>query len=601
MAVKGELPRLGDLFTGWDGLDLGTRRQLAVRLRAPGRPPPLLPGELSTAPLPRRREELQGLLGVVEAGLGPNALFPLVGQRFADVVPGIQGRTTDITSAPCPGRLKSLLEQNRVTTWDRLGELTLADIRTWFGAGPTVMVALVWRAINVGAFALAEAPGWSEEAAGDAGHLDHTADDLALLLGRERSAGTNELRHALLRYTDDRLPNAVRAAAERLLNPISRPGSSLAALDHLLSIAGDERDRLLFERLTLDLHGQFTGTLLAAVLEVSVERARQIRLRADARVRSVIEALPRCLHQEVANLSRRLGAAAPLDAVDEALAAVGLPALPDSRSLLLLWLTGPYRITRDRPGWIATDPVELWTETRRMLDEDGGVRSADQVAKELDVLGLTPVMAMRWLAELPVRRLGDLLVLTDGRLTDVAERALSALGRSMTVEELEDWCGGAGQLGDHRGLWPVLSRDGRFVQVSEGAFELTEWGTEPYDEMPIPSDSTGQPGRPQGSPCAWLHVEIDDAVLCGGEGAAVPAPLVERLGLPVGEQRTFATRYGPVTLSNGTKGPIRSPLRHVALASGAAIGDAIIIGFTSGSGDAHVDLVPGNSPDTQSR
>jgi hypothetical protein len=250
-------------------------------------------------------------------------------------------------------------------------------------------------------------------------------------------------------------------------------------------------------------------------------------------------------------------------------------------------LAGPYRPVADHPGWIATDPAELRDETRRMLDEDGGVRLADQVAKELDILGVIPELVAHWLGEQPVRRVAELLVATSGSSTDVAERALSALGRPMTVDELTEWIS-AGRPGQGAGgLWPLLSSDDRFVRVSADAFELAEWGSTAFEEFP-----SLFPAAEDAASWAWLAVEVDAALLSGGSGV-VPEALIHRLGMRVGGHRTFATRYGPVTLSYDVNGPTRSRLRHVALAAGAEIGDQILVGFLCDSGDAHVERVPG--------
>ncbi|MGI8758593.1 MAG: hypothetical protein ACR2K0_04735 [Acidimicrobiales bacterium] len=595
-------PRLGEVFSGWDGLGVAARRSLAGLLMVPGRPPPLLAGELAAVALPRRADELHSLGAVVEDGLGPEALVPLAGWRFDEVVPAIRGREADIASARWPARLRNLLERNQVSTWAELGELTMADIQSWTDAGPVTLVKLVRRAIDAGVAHLVEtSPGWSEEPAGAddvalvPGHerTTGTAADVALLLGHERTIGTDQLHRSLAQFTGDSHPEAVRAAATRLLAPpVERPGTCLEALTRVLVAAGDERDRLVFERLTLAPHGPVTGAEVRAALEISVERVRQIRMRAEDRARSFASDLPGPLHQEVEALAGRLGAAAPLAAVDESLASSGLPALPDSRSLLALWLAGPYRGVGGHPGWIATDPAELRAETRRMLGEDGGVRLADQVAKELDVLGLAPELVEHWLAEQPVRRVADVLVDTSGPPADVAERVLSALGRSMTVEELAGWAGGGPHDAGASALWPVLSRDHRFVRVSADAFELTEWGSARYDELPSLFGPSAPAEALDGPACSWLPVEVDGALLAGRNGS-VPESLVSRLGMRVGGQRTFASRYGPVTLSYDSGGPTRSPLRHVALASGAAIGDKILIGFPSGPGDALVERVPG--------
>ncbi len=163
----------------------------------------------------------------------------------------------------------------------------------------------------------------------------------------------------------------------------------------------------------------------------------------------------------------------------------------------------------------------------------------------------------------------------------------------MTVEELAGWVGGSPSDPGTSGLWPVLSRDDRFVRVSADAFELTEWGSARYDELPSLFGPTALAAVVDGPACLWLPMEVDGALLAGRNGP-VPESLVRQLGMRAGGQRVFATRYGPVTLSYHADGPTRSPLRHVALAAGAAIGDKIVVGFPAGPGDALVERVPGD-------
>lgn len=584
-------PRLGDLFSGWDELDVPARRRLAALVMVPGRPPPLLPGELAAAALPRQIDELHALGTVVESGIGTGALAAWSEKRFGEVVPAIRGREVDIASAAWPIRLRNLLKCNHVTTWAELGELTLVDIRWWVGAGPVAVAKLIGRAIDAGvAFLVDATPGWLQEPVGVAGTM---TGDLALLIDHELASGADQLRRSLARFAGASYPEAVRAAANRLLAPPpERLGPCLESLTGMLDVAGDERDRLVFEHLTLAPSGSVTVAQVRTALGVSVERVRQLRMRAEDRVRGLTSDLPDDVRKEVDALASRLGAAAPSSAVDEALASSGLPALPDSRSLLALWLAGPYRGVADHPGWIATDPAELRAETRRMLGEDGGVRLADQVAKELDVLGVAPGLVERWLEGQPVRRVAELLVATSGPPADVAERVLSALGRSMTVAELAGWVGGGPQDAGTSGLWTLLSRDPRFVRVSADAFELTEWGSAHYDELASLFGATVLAEVGDGPACSWLPVEVDTALLAGRNGA-VPESLVHQLGMRAGGQRSFATRFGPVTLSYDADGPTRSPLRHVALAAGAVIGDKILVGFPTGPGDALVERVPG--------
>jgi hypothetical protein len=87
---------------------------------------------------------------------------------------------------------------------------------------------------------------------------------------------------------------------------------------------------------------------------------------------------------------------------------------------------------------------------------------------------------------------------------------------------------------------------------------------------------------------AWLTVEIDAALL-RGSSSAVPDALVRALGIGLGQRRTFASRYGPLTISNDGPEPARSPLRPLALGAGAALGDSLAIGLGA-DGDVVVEV-----------
>ena len=105
-------------------------------------------------------------------------------------------------------------------------------------------------------------------------------------------------------------------------------------------------------------------------------------------------------------------------------------------------MAGRYRAVAGHPGWIALDPAELTAETRRMLHEDGGVRVVEHVAKELQSLGVATHHVDAWLARQPVRVADGLVVVTTGSPADIAERALHACGRPLSMEEMAAWLPG---------------------------------------------------------------------------------------------------------------------------------------------------------------
>ncbi|MEX2658383.1 MAG: hypothetical protein WD232_01705 [Acidimicrobiales bacterium] len=578
------------MFAPCEVLNPAVRRRLSSLVGcAPGQPPPLFPGELAGAPLPLGAGGRAELRSAVEAGLGDAALVELGGMRLGEVVPVIRTLAGDVAARPTPVRLQSLLERNGASTWAVLAERTLGEIASWAGMGHKGLARLVGLALDAGidgsTGAVWAQPGSSARTSTPGPAVSPTAaDDLSLLLAR--GAG-GAVRSALEGCTGEDQAEEVRSAATRLLARFERVRHPiLAVLDQALAAVGDTRDLGVLYHCVLRLEGRSSLAQVATALGVGTERVRQIRARAAERLDAALGA-PGApggagLDHLARDLAERLGAAAPIAAVDEVLTSSGLPALPDTRSLLALWLAGPYHPVKGHQGWVATDPGELLAETRRLLGEDGGVTSREQVAKELATLDVTGQHAGLWLERQAVQAVDGLLVLTAGTVAEVAERALFAAGRAMTGEELVAavWPG-PGEPGRAE-VEAALRRDRRFVAVGAGRFELAEWGGAPASEA-----VAERPG-PEGARC-WLLVEVNAPVLTGAL-APVPLPLVEALGMHEGLRRTFASRFGPVALAyDGV--PTRGSVRHVALAAGAVAGDVVAFGFDGREGDAVVVLV----------
>jgi hypothetical protein len=579
-------PVLGRVFAACDVLSPAARLQLASLLPAvAGQAPALLPAELAACPLPRSQDGRAALRPVIEADLGPEALAQLGGVPLHEVAPAIAGRRDEVDPGPNRARLRNLLERQQATNWAVLGDLTLGDITAWAGMGPGLAATLVGVAVDAGLGFLEDGAASATTPAADAPGPE--ADDVRLLLGHGGSSGTNALRLALVSYTEPGVPEPVRVAATRLLRLPPPVHPCVAWLDRVLAAAGAHRDRAVFAHGVLRLTDRPTAAAIGEALDVGAERVRQLRARARERVGAAAAQPPSELARIRDALAGRLGAAAPAGAVDDLLIASGLPALPDTRSLLLLWLTGPYAPVPNHPEWLATDPAGLLAETRRLLGDDGGVRPAEQVHKELDVAGVAEEHIGAWLAQQPVRNVDGLLMLTSGTVADIAERVLFAAGRALTVDALEAtiWPGrGASPAAERDRLLRVLHRDARFLRVAAQEFELADWGGEPYREVPASPE-------PAGDACHWLQIEVDEDVL-GGATASVPVPLVAALGMQQGTRRTFATRFGPVALVYDGDRPMRGTLRPVALAAGAGLGDVVALGFHAGGGDAVVRLVP---------
>lgn len=584
-------PVLGRVFAACDVLSPAARLQLASLLPpVAGQAPALLPAELAACPLPRSQGGRAALRPVIEADLGPDALAQLVGVPLREVAPAIAERHDEVDPGPNRARLRNLLARQQATSWAVLGDLTLGDITAWSGMGPSLAATLVGLAVDAGVGFLEDGAASGATLAADVPGPE--GDDVRLLLGHEGSNGTNALRLALEGYTQPGVPEPVRVAATRLLRLPPPVHPCVAWLDRVLAAAGEHRDRAVFAHGVLRLTDRPTAAAIGEALGVGAERVRQLRARARERVGAASAQPPSELARIRDALAGRLGVAAPVGAVDDVLVASGLPALPDTRSLLLLWLAGPYASVPNHPGWLATDPTGLLAETRRVLEEDGGVRPAEQVHKELDVAGMAEEHIGAWLAQQPVRNVDGLLMLTSGTVADVAERVLFAAGRALTVDALEAalWPGPAGPVAEPDRLLRVLHHDARFLRVGVQEFELADWGGEPYRE--VPAAGTGATGEA----CCWLQIEVDEAVL-GGATAPVPVPLVAALGMQPGTRRTFATKFGPVALAYDGDRPMRGTLRPVALAAGAGLGDVVALGFHADENDAVVTLIPVTSLD----
>ncbi|MDQ2826834.1 MAG: hypothetical protein M3Y04_07735, partial [Actinomycetota bacterium] len=473
-----------------------------------------------------------------------------------------------------PVRLRDLLGRQGVTMWAALGPITLGEMGTWCNVGPQTVAVLIGAAVDA-VLAAGSLPGGISPEADEAESIL-----LSLVLHHERVSGANALRRALEQHAKGGGPANVRAAAAKLLATADRAlDPRVALLDQAWKAAGDHRQRGVLAHRALRLDRRASTKELAHALGITDNRVAQIHARAERLARDSVSTP---LQQLSADLRGRLAPVCRAKAVDDALAALHLPAADDPRSALLVWLAGPYIPVSGHEGWLATDPAAVVSETRRLLHEDGGVRQHDHVAADLEAAGVASADTDEWLRGQPVIVLDGLVVAIDGGTGDVAERMLSATGRAMTAAEMTDMSqvGGGPAIADNR-----LVRDPRFVRVDPVRFELVEWGSEPF----APAAASTEP--PELFPRrAHLRIEVDANVLRGASDP-VPAAVMEALGVPCGGRRTFTTRFGPVALGHKASQPIRGSVRPVALAAGAAVGDALVLEFDAATGDASVELV----------
>jgi|GEM_PF-1887750 len=577
----GSLTRLDQLFPRLDVLTGPVCLQLSELFATPTSAPAVLAPEIAALPLPGPIPEnvSRALRTAIQKGLGSEALAALQALRLDEVVPPIRICEGGPLTVGVPARLREMLGRRGTTTWAELAALPLGEMAMWPNMGRHTLAVLVGAAVEA---VLRSAPAGEHQAEPVA---DPGPGALALLLRHERANGGDTLHRAIREHAEGDGPSEVRHAATHLLAAAdSEVDPRLVLLDRVWEAAGDHRSRGVLAHRALRLDGRTSIKELAKALDVSDNRISEIHVRAGQRAR---QAAGEALDEPAAELRHRLNPVCRIAAVDEALAALGLPAHHDPRSALLVWLAGPYLPVNGHRGWVATEPATVLADTRRLLREDGGVRQTDDVAHDLQVAGFAAADVDIWLHRQPVTALNGLVVDLTGSAAEVAERLLSATGRAMTAAELvaPTTAPCAADALDTR-----LRRDARFVRVDRDHFELAEWGSAPFTEpaAPPPAQLFPAGGRSQ------LRIEVDAAVLRGA-GDPVPLAVVEALGVPRGSRRTFATRFGPVALSHAATKATRGSVRPVALAAGARAGDALVLDFDAATGDASVELVLASS------
>ena len=308
---------------------------------------------------------------------------------------------------------------------------------------------------------------------------------------------------------------------------------------------------------------------------------RQIRLRAEGRVRAAASAAPQDTRALVGAVRGWLGSVVPVDVADDLARRLGAGSAQTRIGGLLLWLAGPYLPVPGRDGWLALDPAGAVARTTEWLAEDGGVRPAQEIRDELAVEGVRPEHHDAWMAACGGVAVDDMVVHVSGGLATVAERTLFATGRGLTPAEIAALVAGPDRVGDLR---VVLERDRRFARVSADVYELAEWGRAAAP-APAPHGATAPAGT-----CIdgrwWLRVPVDADVLRGGNPVVLDG-LLDVASVTPDHRRTFASCYGPVTIIDAGPPPGLGPLRHVALACGAQPGDELWLGFGPG-GDVSV-------------
>ncbi len=564
----GRVLTVADAFTGTAALGPAGRSALALLLG--GRR-----GAIEQAPLGdigdrRHRHRLRDAL--VRAAHDDGVLQRMADATLAHLAPGTSLLADDhIGAHECNSRLFNLLERQQVRRWSTLLGLRVGDVRSWPQAHALTAAEIVGLAFERGLLGLAGA------------HHDATAlaaaVDLAILLDHEQGAPRQPLLDALAALSGEDQPGEVRRAATRLLRSVPNAGGHPHVLADILGVAGDPRDVEVFAECTLRLQHRLTLEDAAKRVGLSPERVRQLRLRAEGRVRAAAAAAPDDTRALVGAVRGWLGSLVPLEVAEDLARRLGAGSAHTRIGGLLLWLAGPYQPVAGRDGWLALEPAEMLARTMEWLAEDGGVRPAQEIRDELAAEGVRSEHPDAWVAACGGVAVDGMVVHTAGGLATVAERALFATGRGMTAAGIAALVAGPDQAGE---LQVVLNRDRRFVRISADVYELAEWGGAAEPESPAPvvaTTPTSIDGR------WWLRVPVDDDVLRGA--TTVPEGLAHLVSQLARHRRTFASRYGPVTIIDEAPSPGLGSLRHVALACGAQPGDDLWLGFDP-AGDVSV-------------
>jgi hypothetical protein len=553
---------LADAFTGTAALGPAGRARLALVLG--GRRAAIEQTSLGDILDRRHRRRLRD--AVVAAADEDGVLQGVADARLADLAPGAAlVPDGQIGAHECHLRLFNLLADQQVRRWSTLLGLRVGDVRAWAQADDHATAEVIGLAFDRSLAGLASA---SHDAA-RAG----AAVDLAVLLDHEQHAPSQPLLDALAELSGDGHPDNVRRAAARLVRTVRHTSGHQEALSGILAAAGDPRDLEIFELRTLRLRRRPTLEEVARRVGLSAERVRQIRVRAEGRVRAAALAAPEDTRALIAAIRGWLGTVVPVEVADDLARRLGAGSAHTRIGGLLLWLAGPYQPVPGRDGWLAHDPAVMVARTAEWLAEDGGVRPAQEVRDELAVEGVRAEHHDAWVAACGGVAVDDMVVHGAGGVATVAERTLFATGRGLTPDEIAALVVGPDRADDLR---VVLERDRRFVRVSADVYELAEWRSAAAPASPASPGATTAAG-PSLDGRWWLRVPVDAGVLGGN------LPLSDELlgvaSVRPDHRRTFTSRYGPVTIIDEGPSPGLGPLRHVALACGAQPGDELWLGF----------------------
>ena len=628
--------RFCDAFNGDAGLTESGRAFLVEKLGADSRgDDPLSKVELGDICDPKRRQELRSwferafALGWDRAMLRPRELGDLAPP--ARLVP--DGR---LGPRSLDQRRRAALERAGYSRWSEVLDLTVARLLDTPGLGRTTVVSALAACFERSLIGLSM------------GVEAYDGSDLAALLTEERRGPQQPVLESLLDAatahleTPDANSRSVDAAYRLLASGAPWALELVSALSELLSGIRDDEDRSIFIAIELRSDRRSLAEL-AEEFGISSSRVAQRRDRAGLQVREELAAAPAPLEWLIKRVRRSLGRAATPQTIHAVLRGLGIDPSTgheERRSAeLLLWLAGPFDPVARCPGWRCVQPDDLFSRTREILIQDGGVGSLAATEVSMEELGVTTALIRPWIGACGAAVVDDdLAVWLSGSLVDVLERLMDASGRGLTFSECWHLLLDGGRSVEQSELQRAL-RGRRFRQVTDEVYELASWpqasagvrspkhpstcqqrppksgiadptaafGREPVTDMARAAKLSGgavlraqmwgaEPGWTVGaadaedSACcrAWLSATVDGDLLRGDE-SSVPDGIVRGLGIGWRQRRTFSSRYGPVTLANDGTEPSRGSLRPIAMAAGASTGDVLELGFAP-EGDVVVEV-----------
>jgi hypothetical protein len=242
----------------------------------------------------------------------------------------------------------------------------------------------------------------------------------------------------------------------------------------------DEREREIFVGCSLKRSSANLQDF-AARWDVSVERVRQIQVRAESKVADVAAEMHFApLRWRAHTLRSALGGAISMasdtysTAMDRALESCRAGRRPVLRNFLLR-LAG----YSEQSGWIVRQDAPIVTsEMLESAADEFGILDMSRVAELLEEAAITPANHIAFLERIGgFRKFGDRLAIWKGTMIDKAVRVLALRGKPMTPDDLAAVIGEGTSV---RSLRNRMLEDHRLARVTKNEWALRIWGVTEY-------------------------------------------------------------------------------------------------------------------------